>query len=125
MSDDLYQAIILDHYHEPVNFGKPEHFDIELSESNGSCGDAFTFYFSLSQNKLLSMHFEGEGCAISTAACSILSEAIKNKSLSQIEKFSSEDLSNLLGIHPSPARAKCLQLPLRAVKQAIEDHTQK
>src|SRR5439155_15967657 len=75
--DDLYREQILEHYKRPHNFGKPERFDLEYSDTNPFCGDEQHVYLVLDEDgRVADARFEGSGCAISTAATSMLTDEL-------------------------------------------------
>ena len=127
MSDDLYHQQILDHYRHPQNFGKLPHADHIITETNASCGDSFTFYLKL--NKPLPLEkgelegvvikgisFTGTGCAISTAASSLLTQHLQGKSVEEINNIDQTFMQHLIGVKVTPARLKCLMLPAKALE---------
>ncbi len=122
--DDLYQQLILDHYHNPQNRGAIDNADVEQTEANASCGDEFTFFIKWSEKqgekRIGEISFEGHGCAISTAACSLLTEELKGKSLAELPKLTLGYMQTLLGIEVTLARQKCVMLPVRAIQKALE-----
>ncbi len=75
--DELYRENILDHYKRPRNFGRPEAFDLEFEDTNPLCGDEQHVFIKLGDDGRVSgVSFEGKGCAISTAATSMLTEEL-------------------------------------------------
>jgi nitrogen fixation protein NifU and related proteins len=93
---ELYQEIILDHGKSPRNKGKCSGYNHDAKAHNPLCGDKVHIYLKLdSQKKVLDMSFEGEGCAISLASASILTETLKGKNLSFTTKVS-EDFLNMV-----------------------------
>tara|TARA_B110000037_G_scaffold40531_1_gene50200 strand:+ start:196 stop:645 length:450 start_codon:yes stop_codon:yes gene_type:complete len=93
---ELYQEIILDHGKSPRNKGKCSGYNHDAKAHNPLCGDKVHIYLKLdSQKKVLDMSFEGEGCAISLASASILTETLKGKDLSFTTKVS-EDFLNMV-----------------------------
>ena len=79
--DELYRENILDHYKRPRNFGRPQRFQLEFEDTNPFCGDEQHVYIALDDGGRVSeIGFEGKGCAISTAATSMLSEELAGKS---------------------------------------------
>lgn len=113
---DPYQEQILEHYKEPQNFGALAHPTCSRKEQNTNCGDSFTFDFEISNvGEVINVGFTGEGCAISTASASMLSEYIKGKPLEEISSLGKDSVLELLGIELSPTRLKCALLALQAV----------
>lgn len=131
MTDDLYQQQILDHYQEPLNFGKLDNPDQEHEESNASCGDDFTFYVKFNKRigsdssmSIKQVSFTGHGCAISTAACSLLTQSIKGKQVAAIPLLDLEFMQALIGVQVSHSRHKCLLLPARALSKILTQANQ-
>ncbi len=77
-----------------------------------------TIYLKIEKDKVTDVKFSGEGCAISMASASMLTDFIKGKRLSEIEKMGLSEIIELLGIDPGPARLKCATLSLKTVKGA-------
>ncbi|MBI4050534.1 MAG: iron-sulfur cluster assembly scaffold protein [Candidatus Doudnabacteria bacterium] len=114
-----YSKFVLDHYRNPRNFGileKPTHRAYEL---NPLCGDEITVYLKIKNNLLQDIKYRAQGCALSIAAASVLSESIKNKPIIEIERLAGKDIEELLGIKVSPARKQCTALALNAVKKTL------
>lgn len=123
MSDlDLYKETILEEAAHPANKGMPAAFDTSYRFGNASCGDMFTVYIELDQNKnaVKKITWEGEGCAISTAAMSTISQDFVGKSLEEIKKTEFEAVGILLGLTTiSPARISCVSVGLKAIQKAL------
>jgi len=119
MSLDMYQENILDHYENPRNYGSLGKHDIKVHDSNPLCGDSFDMELIIKNNKVTDVKFLGHGCAISTAAASMLTEKIKGMSLDKIKKLDKDDVLELLGIKLSHVRIKCAMLPLKIIKLAV------
>ena len=141
---DLYQEIILDHVKNPRNLGKFENFNKDAKGHNPLCGDKVHVYLKLDENKKISdIKFEGEGCAISMASASIMTELMKNKEEPEVKeliddflkmikdspelssKIISEDektkLMSLSGVKKYPMRVKCATLPWHTLVSAMTD----
>ncbi|MBD3270039.1 Fe-S cluster protein [Candidatus Peregrinibacteria bacterium] len=118
---DLFAEIILDHYKNPRNFQILEKADLEGQDSNPLCGDKLHITIKVDENETISSFgFDGEGCAISVGAMSILSEEIIGKSLTEVENFENEALYDLIGVEISPGRVKCALLGLSLIKKLIK-----
>ena len=90
----LYQDIILEHGKSPRNFGKCEGHSHEAKGFNPLCGDKVNVYLKVNTNKILeNVSFEGEGCAISLASASIMTDLIKGKSFEASKKIIDEFLN--------------------------------
>ncbi|MBI5412459.1 iron-sulfur cluster assembly scaffold protein [Candidatus Peregrinibacteria bacterium] len=110
---NLYDQLILRHYHYPANQGKLKKPDEIFSGANPLCGDELVITVTLDAKKRIKeIGWDGKGCAISQAAASIFSEIAKGKTLSQIQKIKSDNFLKKLGMQLSPTRMKCALLPL-------------
>ena len=117
--DELYRDQILEHYKRPHNFGPLEDFDLEFEDSNPFCGDEQHVRIKLGDDgKVSEVRFEGSGCAISTAASSLLSDELSGKSREELLRLDKEFVLELLGIDISATRMKCALLGLKVVKGA-------
>ncbi len=117
--DELYRDQILEHYKRPRNFGPLEDFDLEFEDNNPFCGDEQHVYIKLdSDDKVAEISFEGKGCAISTAATSLLTEELEGKTREELVRLDKDFVLELLGIEISATRMKCALLGLKVVKSA-------
>ncbi|MBS3052695.1 MAG: SUF system NifU family Fe-S cluster assembly protein [Candidatus Aenigmarchaeota archaeon] len=120
MNSEMYGEIILDYYRNPKNFGKLDRPNIVSRDANPLCGDIIEIQLKISKDKKISdVRFNGNGCAISRASASMLTELIKDKTLNDIVKLSKKDVLDLLGIELSHVRMKCALLPLKALKLGV------
>ncbi len=117
--DELYRDQILEHYKRPHNFGKLDEFDLEFEDNNPLCGDEQHVFIRLdSEDRVAEVSFEGQGCAISTAATSLLTDELVGKSRDELITMPKEYVLELLGIDISATRMKCALLGLKVVKGA-------
>jgi nitrogen fixation NifU-like protein len=134
----LYQDVIVDHNRSPRNFGKLENADRTLEGFNPLCGDKLTLYVKLDGNTINDIHFDGSGCAISVASASLMTEALKGKTLEQAETIfndfhhllTAEDaepdldrfgkLAALAGVRDYPSRIKCASLCWHTLHAVID-----
>ncbi len=116
----MYAEEILDHYRNPRNFGELKDAQIKYKESNPLCGDEYEFYLKVNNGLVSDAKFFGDGCAISKASASMLSEHVKNKTLDDLKKMKLDDVLKLLGIEVSAARTKCALVALLAIQKGIQ-----
>jgi nitrogen fixation NifU-like protein len=117
--DDLYREQILEHYKRPHNFGRLDEFDLEFEDSNPFCGDEQHVFIKLdSEGRVAEVGFEGKGCAISTAATSMLTDELEGKTREELLRLPKDFVLELLGIDISATRIKCALLGLKVVKGA-------
>jgi len=120
--EEIYKENIIDHYKNPRNFGELEKAEINESELNPVCGDMIKLFVKLDERKKVKdVKFKGNGCAISVAATSMLTEELKGKSLEDIKKISKEDIFNMLGIKLGVVRMKCGLLCLNTLNKGIKN----
>jgi nitrogen fixation NifU-like protein len=110
---------ILDHYKNPRNYGTLPDADVSYEEGNPSCGDVVRIDLKIEDDRVVDARFSGQGCTISQASASILTEMIMGKSLEEIKGISKEDMLNALGIRISPIRFKCALLALKVLKSGL------
>lgn len=115
------QEVILQNYKEPFNFGVPLWDPSSTSKmQNLTCGDEITMYLKINGETLEELAFTGEGCSISIATASILTQEFKNKSLDEVKKYSENELIDLLGIELTTSRRNCALISLEAIKEGIK-----
>ncbi len=121
MNEELYKENILDHYRNPRNKTALLDFDLKGDGHNASCGDKVTFFVKFDDHKVVQASFEGDGCAISQASTSMLTERIKGISRNELKLLSPGDIYDMLGIKISPGRTKCALLPYEALSNSKLD----
>jgi nitrogen fixation NifU-like protein len=115
--EDLYRENILDHYQNPRNYGTLDAPDISYQDDNPLCGDVIRLDIQLDdEQRVKQVRFSGEGCAISQASASMLTEEILGKTLDEIKQISKDDILDMLGIQLGPVRLKCALLSLKVLK---------
>ncbi len=134
--NDLYRDVILDHNRQPRNFGDLDPADASVEGFNPLCGDRLTVRLRLNEDKISDIRFEGQGCAISTASASLMTEAVKGKTrvealalFDRIHELLTDDaappadelgkLAALSGVRAYPSRVKCASLCWHTLASAL------
>jgi nitrogen fixation protein NifU and related proteins len=119
-----YIEIILDHYEHPRNKGRMENADIQLGGGNPGCGDLITMYLKVDDaGRIEKASFEGEGCTISQAGGSIISEMIEGMTLEEVMALGTSTMYEEMGEDVVKSRVRCATLGLGTVQAAIEQYT--
>jgi nitrogen fixation NifU-like protein len=116
---DLYREQILDHYKNPRNLGKIKGKSKSTHGENPSCGDSITMDILIKNGRIADIKFSGEGCAISIASASMLTEKVKGEKITKVADISFEDIEKMLGIKVAPSRKRCALLSLNVLKKLI------
>ena len=120
MSDELYDELILDHYESPYHRGQLEAPSCTHTERNPLCGDRVQLQSQIdSENRIQQAFFDGEGCAISQAAASILCEHIEGMTLREIEAFDAPAMLDLLQVQLTAVRQRCGLLGFKVLKTLV------
>lgn len=133
--DELYQSIILDHNRRPKNFREMDGATASAEGMNPLCGDQLTVWLKLDGDTIGDVSFKGQGCAISKASASMMTQVVKGKTRAEAEQLF-EDVHALVTGHPTgadvgplkalsgvwrfPLRVKCASLAWHAMKSALE-----
>lgn len=117
MSSDMYREQILDLYQNPLNHGELDPHDFSYEEDNPLCGDVIRIDVRLGEDgRVADIAWSGDGCAISQASASILTEEVKGLTLAEVKAFDKDILLELLSVPLSMARVKCALLSLKVLK---------
>jgi nitrogen fixation NifU-like protein len=117
MDESIYREQIIDLYQYPLNHGKLETADWSYEEDNPLCGDVIRIEVKLDdEQRVAEVAWSGDGCAISQAAASLLTEEIIGKTLEEVRAFDKDTLLDLVGVKLSMARVKCALLSLKVLK---------
>lgn len=117
---EMYKENILEQYKHPQNKRELQEYSVKHKEYNPLCGDEITVYLNIKNGTVKDIGWAGQGCAISQAAMSMLSEKIKGMPVTDVKKVSKDDMLTLLGIPISYTRMKCATLSLKAVSVGVE-----
>lgn len=124
LSRQDYIEIILDHHDNPRNQRKIEGAEIEASGGNPGCGDVVIVYLKLGdEGRVADAAFQGEGCTISQAGASMLTEHVVGKTLDEIAGMSYEHVIEDMGREVVSSRTRCATLALSTMKAAIDDYS--
>jgi len=120
VSDELYDELILDHYESPYHRGQLDAPSCTHTERNPLCGDRVQLQLQIdSEHRIQQAFFDGEGCAISQAAASILCEHIEGMTLSEIEAFDAPAMLDLLQVQLTAVRQRCGLLGFKVLKTLV------
>jgi nitrogen fixation NifU-like protein len=121
MDDGFYRELILDHYKNPRSYGTLESPDAQAEGQNPLCGDEVTvsIKFAADGETIEQIGFEGQGCAISQAATSMLTEIVTGRTATEVAALPKEELLEEIGIPLTPIRLKCAILGLGVLKVAL------
>lgn len=136
---ELYQTTILDHNKKPRNFRVPEHANRKAEGHNPLCGDKVTVYLEVGDGVVRDVGFQGSGCAISTASASLMTQAVKGRTVEEAlrlfdrlhelvagEREEEPDVEALgklavfAGVREFPVRVKCATLPWHTLRAAAQ-----
>jgi nitrogen fixation protein NifU and related proteins len=135
--DQLYRQVIMDHYKNPRNRGELQNGALTVNMNNPTCGDRIQLHMQVKDGKIENAKFTGEGCSISLASASMMTEAVQGLSpadallMSEIfsdmmlgkdyddEKFDLGDIEALQGVSKFPARIKCATLAWKAMERSL------
>jgi nitrogen fixation NifU-like protein len=121
--NDLYREVLLAEARQPKNQGVLSNFDLETTQVNASCGDSVHVMIQLdaARERILDIKWQGNGCIISQASLSVMTEAVKGKTLAEVRSFTTEQVLEELGLETiSPGRLKCLSLGLSAIQSLLQ-----
>lgn len=135
--DQLYRQVIMDHYKNPRNKGAIEDGSVTVDMNNPTCGDRIHLTMNVADGIVTDAKFDGEGCSISMASASMMTQAIKGKDIEHAMKLSHvfsemmlgndypdnldlDDIEALQGVAKFPARIKCATLSWKAMEKGLQ-----
>jgi nitrogen fixation NifU-like protein len=119
MDDELYRENLMDHYRHPRNHGTLDHPDCEAEGKNPLCGDEVEIDVQVADGRIAAIRFAGNGCAVSQAATSMLTELVEGLPVEEAAALPSQAIIDELGIPLSAMRVKCAVLGLGTLKVAL------
>ncbi|QPC47397.1 Fe-S cluster assembly sulfur transfer protein SufU [Mangrovibacillus cuniculi] len=136
--DQLYRQVIMDHYKNPRNKGSLEDGTLTIDMNNPTCGDRIHLTMNVENGVVKDAKFDGDGCSISMASASMMTQIIKGKKIEVAMKMSAifsdmmqgkdyddsidlGDLEALQGVAKFPARIKCATLPWKAMEKGVKE----
>lgn len=137
---DLYQEVIFDHNRNPRNFRQIANPTHKVAGFNPLCGDRITLFLQVENDKIIDASFQGEGCAISTASVSLMTDLIKGKTCTEAQEIFQQflhlvtgngahdttkvgKLAVLAGVRQYPARVKCATLAWHTLGSALQGNS--
>ena len=134
--EEIYKEVILDHYKNPRNKREMPDAPLTCSKNNPLCGDEITVYVNASDGKVLEVSFVGQGCSISQASASMMTESVAGKTVEDVERLSGDvrsmlagdlepdegafgELVALKGVVKYPVRVKCAVLAWDVLQEAL------
>jgi nitrogen fixation NifU-like protein len=119
---DMYRQQILDHYKNPRNYGEIEDPTFSHVGENPMCGDTIQMDVVLDDDEETIEHvaFQGDGCAISQASASMLSEKLQGISIDELQEMDRDDITDMLGVDISPMRVKCAVLAEKVAQDGAD-----
>ena len=136
---DLFQDVILDHYKRPRNKGSLDDFTVDVTMNNPTCGDAVHLFLKVEDGVVSDVSFEGEGCSISQASISMMTQILKDQPVDDglqvgelfkqmmhgdMDAAKSKELKDaraLQGVSQFPTRVKCALLGWNAFEEAVKE----
>ncbi|KUP05140.1 nitrogen fixation protein NifU [Bacillus coahuilensis p1.1.43] len=136
--DTLYRQVIMDHYKNPRNKGSLDDSSLTIDMNNPTCGDRIHLTLKVEDGVVQDAKFDGEGCSISMASASMMTQVVKGKDIDTALKLSSifsdmmqgkelsedvdlGDIEALQGVAKFPARIKCATLPWKAMEKGVNE----
>ncbi len=136
--DQLYRRVIMDHYKTPRNKGTLENNSVNIEMNNPTCGDRIQLTLQVEDGIVKDAKFDGEGCSISMASASMMTQAVKGQEIDTALKLSGifsdmmlgkeyddsidlGDIEALQGVSQFPARIKCATLAWKAMEKGVQN----
>jgi nitrogen fixation NifU-like protein len=120
-----YIEILLDHYEHPRHRHRMEGADVQLGGGNPGCGDLITMYLKIDGDRVTEASFEGEGCTISQAGGSMISEIVEGLTLDEIKDLGTHTMIEEMGADVVKSRVRCATLALGTVQAAVDAYRRK
>jgi len=119
-----YIDVLIDHYENPRNHGAVADASVVMSGGNPACGDVVTMYVTVDSEteRITDIHFEGDGCTISQAGASLITEEMTGKTLSEVEQLGYDVVIDIMGHDVVATRLRCATLGLSTLKAAVKKY---
>lgn len=118
--DKMYREHLIELYKSPNNYGVLEKPSAKGTETNANCGDEITIELLVKDGIVEDAKFNGSGCVMSIVSASMLTDKIKGMKVSYVKALDRNDVFELMKVKLSPARIKCVLLPLEALRKALK-----
>ncbi len=124
-NEQLYKEVILDLYRNPLHNKTLDSFDVEHTGHNPTCGDRVVMQIKFDGERISDIGWTGEGCAISLAALSLITDEVKGKAKNDVQQITQEQMIAMLGIPISHTRLKCALIGWQTIQNSIEHESNK
>jgi len=122
MDRDELMTFILDHYENPRNYGAIGDAQVVQEGGNPGCGDIIKIYLKMDDAGLIrEIGYEGEGCILSQAATSMITEIVTGKTVNEVEAMNSDVITDIIGRDLAMTRPRCTTLGITTVKMALKE----
>ena len=126
MDREELMTFILDHYENPRNYGSLDNAQVVQKGGNPGCGDIVTLYLNIDdEGRIKDVSFEGEGCIVSQAGTSIITEIVAGKTVDEVEAMGPEVITDVIGRELAMTRPRCTTLGITTVKMALKEWQRK
>ena len=116
---NLYHQTLMDHYQHPRNRRVLNNAHISVTQENPACGDTVSIQAIVAGDTLQTITFQGNGCVISQATASLLTQKVQGYTLAQVRELDATFIQSLICVSLGPTRLKCALLPLKALQEAL------
>jgi nitrogen fixation NifU-like protein len=119
---NIYQMLLTEHFRNPRNGTVLNDYDVALTNVNPLCGDMVNIQLKCANDKVHHIGIQANGCILSVAVASLLSEVVKGKQIDEIAAFDASTVQTLAGTELGPTRLKCALMGLKAIQEGIKKY---